>query len=153
RDARVSWPDQVLRLRVEEIAPGPDESGAPHRPAATGPDDLAYVIYTSGSTGLPKGVMIDHRAAANTILDINERFGVGPDDRVLALSSLSFDLSVFDIFGTLAAGGVVVVPEAGEARDPARWADRLAAERVTVWNSVPALMSLLVEYLRERGDS
>jgi len=75
------------------------------------PDDLAYVIYTSGSTGKPKGVMIDHKGAVNTILDINQRFNVGVDDRVLALSALEFDLSVYDIFGILAAGGAIVIPE------------------------------------------
>ena len=67
--------------------------------------DLAYVIFTSGSTGQPKGVMIDHRGALNTVVDVNQRLGTGPADRVLALSSLSFDLSVWDIFGLLAAGG------------------------------------------------
>ena len=109
------------------------------------------MIYTSGSTGSPKGVMIDHRGAVNTILDINERFGAGPGDRVLALSSLGFDLSVYDIFGVLAAGGTIVVPEPDAARDPARWAELLASKRVSIWNSVPALMGLLTEYLAARG--
>ena len=113
-----------------------------------GPEDLAYVIYTSGSTGLPKGVMIDHRGAVNTIVDINQRFGVGPADRVLALSSLSFDLSVYDIFGTLAAGGTIIMPDASATRDPAHWAELMVQEQVTVWNSVPALMEMLVEYAR-----
>ena len=49
--------------------------------------------------------MIDHRGALNTVLDVNQRFGVGPQDRVLAVSRLSFDLSVYDMFGLLAAGG------------------------------------------------
>ncbi|GAA2271146.1 hypothetical protein GCM10010430_66280 [Kitasatospora cystarginea] len=111
------------------------------------PDDLAYVIFTSGSTGLPKGVMIDHRGALNTIVDINDRFGVGADDRVLALSSLSFDLSVYDVFGPLAVGGAVVMPDAGAHRDPAAWLDLLETARVTLWNSVPALMELLVEHM------
>src|SRR5204863_375071 len=61
--------------------------------------DLAYVIYTSGSTGVPKGVLIDHRASLNTIVDINRRGAVTAADRVLALSQLSFDLSVYDLFG------------------------------------------------------
>ncbi|MEO1375821.1 MAG: amino acid adenylation domain-containing protein, partial [Cyanobacteria bacterium J06635_10] len=61
--------------------------------------NLAYVIYTSGSTGLPKGVAIDHRGAVNTIVDINQRFEIGNKDRVLAISALNFDLSVYDIFG------------------------------------------------------
>ncbi|BAU16014.1 amino acid adenylation domain-containing protein (plasmid) [Leptolyngbya sp. NIES-3755] len=110
------------------------------------PTDLAYVIYTSGSTGLPKGVMIDHQGAVNTILDINQRFQVGTHDRVFALSSLSFDLSVYDIFGTLAAGGTIVLPPARATKDPAVWSEILGREQVTLWNSVPALMQMLLEY-------
>jgi amino acid adenylation domain-containing protein len=111
-----------------------------------GPDDLAYVIYTSGSTGLPKGVMIDHRGAVNTILDINHRFGVTSEDRVLALSALNFDLSVYDIFGVLAAGGTIVMPAENALRDPVAWLELLVQERVTLWNTVPALLEMLVEY-------
>ncbi|MGK7918253.1 MAG: amino acid adenylation domain-containing protein, partial [Prochloraceae cyanobacterium] len=110
------------------------------------PEDLAYVIYTSGSTGTPKGVAIDHRGAVNTILDINRRFDINHRDRVLALSSLSFDLSVYDIFGTLAAGGSIVIPEAERAKDPTHWAELIQQDQVTVWNSVPALMQLYCDY-------
>ncbi|MFK5012185.1 AMP-binding protein, partial [Klebsiella pneumoniae] len=59
---------------------------SPQAPHTGSIGDLAYVICTSGSSGKPKGVAIDHRGAANTIEDINTRFQVGPDDRVLALS-------------------------------------------------------------------
>ena len=113
------------------------------------PEDLAYVIYTSGSTGNPKGVMIDHQGAVNTILDINRRFGVGVDDRVLALSALEFDLSVYDIFGLLAAGGAMVIPEPAPCRrkDPAHWLELINTHQVTLWNTVPALMQMLVEHL------
>jgi acyl-coenzyme A synthetase/AMP-(fatty) acid ligase/acyl carrier protein len=71
---------------------------------------------------------------------------------VLALSSLSFDLSVYDIFGPLAAGGAVVVPNASARPDPQHWAEVARRERVTIWNSVPALMDILVEHLRDRGE-
>lgn len=109
-------------------------------------EDLAYVIFTSGSTGEPKGVMIDHRGAVNTILDINKRFNITEDDSCFAISSLSFDLSVYDIFGLLAAGGSIVIPEPGETKDPSAWLTYLKDSNVTVWNSVPALMQMLVEY-------
>jgi amino acid adenylation domain-containing protein len=112
--------------------------------------DLAYIIYTSGSTGLPKGVMISHRSAVNTILDINHRWHVGPTDRVFALSSLGFDLSVYDIFGLLAAGGAIVLPAPDTERAPWEWTDPLDRHQVTVWNSVPALMEMLVEYSNGR---
>ncbi|HBT89718.1 non-ribosomal peptide synthetase [Desulfobacter sp.] len=110
--------------------------------------DLAYVIYTSGSTGKPKGVKINHRGAVNTILDINQRFNVGNHDRTLALSNLNFDLSVYDLFGTLAAGGSIVLPDADKTKDPAHWAQLMVKERITIWNTVPALMQMLVEHLR-----
>ena len=117
------------------------------------PEDLAYVIYTSGSTGTPKGVAIDHRGAVNTILDINRRFDVNQSDRVLALSSLSFDLSVYDIFGTLAAGGSIVIPQAEQAKDPAHWTELVQEHQVTVWNSVPALMQLECDYFASGASS
>jgi len=116
------------------------------------PENLAYVIYTSGSTGKPKGVAIAHRSALNTVADINQRFQVGARDRVLALSSLSFDLSVYDIFGTLATGATLVIPEAEVAKDPAHWVELVERDRVTIWNSVPALMQLFVDYLESRPD-
>jgi amino acid adenylation domain-containing protein len=115
------------------------------------PQQLAYVIYTSGSTGQPKGVMVSHAAALNTCVDINERYALTPGDRVLGLSSLSFDLSVWDVFGVLGAGGALVVPGPGDGRDPSRWRELLTEHRVTLWNTVPALMQMLVEYLE--GDS
>ncbi len=137
---RIAWPAGVTPLAVDAIEPGAA------RPApATGPDtDLAYVIFTSGSTGTPKGVMIEHRAAQNTVADINARFGIGPKDRVLGLSSLSFDLSVWDIFGILGAGGTLVLPDPDRLRDPAHWAALARRHQVTVWNSVPALMVMLL---------
>ncbi|HKU42755.1 MAG TPA: amino acid adenylation domain-containing protein, partial [Polyangiales bacterium] len=110
------------------------------------PDDLAYVIFTSGSSGTPKGVMLSHRAVRNTLDDINQRFEVGPEDRVLALSSLSFDLSVYDVFGVLGSGGCVVLPDPGSEREPGHWLELMRRERVTIWNSVPALLRLLVEH-------
>lgn len=138
-------------VRVVEIG---DDAGlaSPPRPPKRSPDDLAYVIYTSGSSGEPKGVAIDHRGAVNTVLDINHRFGIGPDDRVLALSALSFDLSVYDIFGTLAAGATIVMPDAEQSADPANLAQLVNVHGVTLWNSVPALMELLVEHVRGRPD-
>ncbi|RED45827.1 non-ribosomal peptide synthetase [Aestuariispira insulae] len=108
--------------------------------------DLAYVIFTSGSTGEPKGVMINHRGAVNTLLDINHRLSVGADDRVLAISALGFDLSVYDIFGTLAAGAALILLDPEQARDPAHWHDLIWQHDISLWNSAPALMTLLVEF-------
>ncbi|WP_433688057.1 amino acid adenylation domain-containing protein [Micromonospora carbonacea] len=142
-------PDGVTAVVVPAAAPtGPVP---PVPAAATTPTDLAYVIFTSGSTGQPKGVRISHRSAVNTVDDVATRWSVGPQDRILALSSLSFDLSVFDVFGVLGRGGSVVLPDPGAARDPERWLVMAREHQVTVWNSVPALLELLIEYCERFG--
>ncbi len=145
------WPADVRTIAVGDLAPAPLPAALPARRAA--PGDLAYVIFTSGSTGEPKGVMIEHRAALNTVLDCNERYRVGPEDRVLGLSALGFDLSVYDIFGLLAAGGALVLPEARSASDPAHLAGLIRAHGVTLWNSVPMFAQLFLEGGQEAAEA
>jgi non-ribosomal peptide synthetase component F len=145
---RVEWPEGMGVIAVDEME---WEMGTEPPARVQGVEDLAYVIFTSGSTGEPKGVMIDHRGAVNTIEDLNERYGIGRGDRVLGLSSLSFDLSVYDIFGMCGAGGAVVLPGKGMEKDPGHWQELMEQERVTVWNTVPALMQMQVEYQEGRG--
>lgn len=116
----------------------------PRTPAGgSNPEALAYVIFTSGSTGEPKGVAISHRAANNTIVDINTRHQVTESDVLLAVSSLDFDLSVYDIFGPLNAGATIVTIHENERRDAFRWAECVNVHQVTLWNSVPALAAML----------
>ena len=146
--------EQVARIDVDRL---PAAAAPP--PSTASPDDLAYVMYTSGSTGTPKGVMITHRAAANTVADVTRRFAVGEADRIFGLANLGFDLSVYDIFGTLGAGGQLVLPDPGRRADPAHWADLIGRHGCTVWNSVPAQFEMLLAYLRSEpagagvGDS
>lgn len=111
-------------------------------PMSGKPDDLAYVIYTSGSTGEPKGVEITHAAALNTVVAINERFGVDRDDRALAVSAMDFDLSVYDVFGVLGTRGALVLVGEDEWRDAHAWVRLVREARVTMWNSVPALLEM-----------
>jgi pyochelin synthetase len=148
----LEWPPGVAPIRV--VSPAAPGAGGPPagmpEGAAGSAADLAYVIYTSGSTGRPKGVMIDHRAAVNTILDVNERFAIGPADRLFGVSAFNFDLSVYDLFGAVAAGACLVYPHPEAALDPAHWLALVRDEDVTVWSSVPALMSLLVEAAERR---
>ncbi|OEJ57843.1 hypothetical protein BGM19_07560 [Streptomyces agglomeratus] len=129
-------------------AAGDAPAGTPR--ASRAPDDLAYVIYTSGSTGRPKGAMLNHRGPLNTISEINRRFDVSSDDVLFGISSLCFDLSVYDIFGALEAGATLVLPEPGRP-DPASWTRTVLERGVTVWNSVPALMQLFVEEAEGSG--
>ncbi len=114
------------------------------------PQDLAYVIYTSGSTGVPKGVVISHQSAANTILDINNRFEVNENDRLLSLSELNFDLSVYDIFGILAVGGCIVIPNAKMTKNPVYLDSLIQKHQITIWNSVPAYLAIVSEFILHR---
>ena len=107
-------------------------------------DALAYIIFTSGSTGEPKGVAMSHASAMNTIEDINRRFCITSNDSVLALSKLNFDLSVYDIFGLLSVGGTIVYPEQGHLYDADHWLECIKTKKITLWNTVPALMKMLL---------
>ncbi|MDV2992195.1 MAG: D-alanine--D-alanyl carrier protein ligase [Chroococcidiopsis sp. SAG 2025] len=144
---KLEWLPGLQRLCVdkEELA-----IAQPLQPIQS-PDDLAYVIYTSGSTGLPKGVMVTHRNVVNVVVHTNQRFNVSPQDRILALTALNHDLSVYDIFGLLSAGGTIVIPDASRVKDPSHWNELMAREKVTLWNSVPAMMEMLVDYVEQQS--
>jgi amino acid adenylation domain-containing protein len=116
------------------------------------PNSLAYVVFTSGSTGEPKGVAMAHAATLNTVLDINARSQVDSRDVVLALSALNFDLSVWDIFGTLAAGACIAMPEPHMRRDTAALLDFARQTEVSIVNAVPALVQLMMEHA-EGGEA
>lgn len=108
---------------------------------------LAYVIYTSGSTGLPKGSANEHGGVVNTLAGLNRTLGLGPADRMLAISSLNYDMSVYEILGSLLAGACVVVPPDDlEVTDPVQLRQLLVDARVTTWSSAPALLELLVNH-------
>ncbi|MEE6164230.1 MULTISPECIES: non-ribosomal peptide synthetase [unclassified Mycolicibacterium] len=122
-------------------------------PAATDPNELAYILFTSGSTGEPKGVEVTHDAAMNTIEALNGHFGVGPDDSVLALTHLESDLSVLDVFGTLAAGARVVVVDEADRRNPDRWVEQIKTHGITVLNFLPGSLEMLVETAVSTGTT
>jgi amino acid adenylation domain-containing protein len=144
----LSLPDTVQIITLDDQAL---DKQSEHMPTCrTSNDDTAYVIYTSGSTGKPKGCVIAHQAALNTVVDINRRFSVASNDKIMAISSLSFDLSVYDVFGGLAVGATLVMPES-QTPDPAIWLSLAIDHEVTIWNSVPALIEMLAEYAEETG--
>jgi amino acid adenylation domain-containing protein len=146
--AVAGWPQEAAHerprvWRLDDLAALP--GAAP--PSDAGPGDIAYVIFTSGSTGTPKGVQVCHGPVINLIAWVNQTFGFGPQDRVLFITSLSFDLSVYDIFGLLAAGGSVRVAAASELQDPRRLVEALYGEPITFWDSAPAALQQLAPLL------
>lgn len=114
------------------------------------PHSLAYIIFTSGSTGRPKGVAIQHFAVMNTLCDMINRFSLTKSDVILGLSELNFDLSVFDIFGIFSVGGKLVLPTAAENRDPKKWFELIQREKVSIWNTVPAFLSMFYEFNQDK---
>jgi len=108
-------------------------------------EELAYTIFTSGSTGKPKGVMISHENVCNTVMDINERFKVNEEDKIFAVSALNFDLSVYDVYGALSSGACIVLPKEEDRKNPSAWLDLATKNKVSIWNSVPAIVSLLCD--------
>ncbi|MFG1678311.1 amino acid adenylation domain-containing protein [Micromonospora sp. NPDC049282] len=114
------------------------------RPVA-GPDHLAYLIYTSGSTGRPKAVMIDHRAYAHHCRVIADAYGITPDERVVLLSALTFDVAMDQIAATLLAGATIVVSDP-VFWPPAELPGKLARYGVTIMEITPAYYREMLEY-------
>ncbi|MFD1355609.1 non-ribosomal peptide synthetase [Methylorubrum suomiense] len=119
-------------LDIEGEATGPVPAFAPH------PDDLAYLIYTSGSTGRPKGVMVGHGALANLLAAMASELGIDAKDRLLAVTSLSFDIAALELFLPLTAGARLRVAARAETADPRRLAALLEASEATVMQATPA---------------
>ena len=121
------------------------EQSAENLPAQAQLENLAYVIYTSGSTGRPKGVQISHGALVNLLLSMQQEPGLRSDDRLLAVTTLSFDIAALELFLPLMTGARLVLASAETARDGARLNRRLQQAGITVMQATPATWRLLLE--------
>src|SRR5215470_15732779 len=104
--------DPANVLRVDEIAAAPADTPLA---VTVGPDDAAYLIYTSGSTGRPKGVRVPHRAVVNFLASMREQPGLTAGDRVVAVTTLSFDIAVLELLLPLAVGAEVILATRDQA--------------------------------------
>ncbi|MGW7201424.1 amino acid adenylation domain-containing protein, partial [Streptomyces chryseus] len=114
-------------------------------PVRTGPGHAAYITYTSGSTGRPKGVLVEHGGIANRVSWTVNRQELGPEDRVLQKTVLTFDAAALELFAPLVAGGTVVMAPEGAEADPALLVRTVADRRVTVLQGVPSVLRLLAD--------
>ncbi|MGZ7023382.1 MAG: amino acid adenylation domain-containing protein, partial [Ilumatobacteraceae bacterium] len=130
-----------VRDAVAERDAGPLEIDASDAHGA----GVAYVIYTSGSTGRPKGVEIEHASVVNFVRSMIDEPGFGPDDVLLAVTTLSFDISVLELFVPLAVGGTVVIASRDEAVDGRRLAALIESCGATVMQATPTTWSMLFE--------
>ncbi|MFN3988345.1 MAG: amino acid adenylation domain-containing protein, partial [Rhodocyclaceae bacterium] len=109
------------------------------------PDDLAYLIYTSGSTGRPKGVRLFQRNAAGFFATLAPSFGFAPGQRLLALTTVSFDIAALELLGALAHGMTVVLADAVQARDPERIVALIEAHAIDVLQTTPTRLRMILE--------
>ncbi|MCA9654419.1 MAG: amino acid adenylation domain-containing protein [Myxococcales bacterium] len=138
-------PDQELRERAARhrlLGPGDLRPETEWSPPQVGPDDIAYLLFTSGSTGQPKAVMVAHRNIARFLDVVVERYGLGPDDRFSHMFDVTFDLSLFDLFGAWRVGGCLCCPSGTQRLAPARY---VGDSGLTVWFSVPSTGLLMKE--------
>ncbi|NLE80309.1 MAG: amino acid adenylation domain-containing protein [Rhodococcus sp.] len=141
----------IMEAARPAVVLGPDDVPGPAIPAVpdefvvreVGLDDPAYVIFTSGSTGTPKGVVMSHAAATNTVRDVRSRNRIEEDDALIPVAAMAFDLSVFDVFGVLGAGGRLICVGDLDSRDPFTWLRLIDEHQVTIWNSAPMLAEML----------
>lgn len=116
-------------------------------------EEIAYIIFTSGSTGAPKGVPITHQQAMNTLYAIQEMLALNNQDKVFALSQPTFDLAIFNVFSLLNVGGTIVIPRDSTGLNANTWLEDLNKHSVTIWNSVPAQMQILLETCEREASS
>jgi amino acid adenylation domain-containing protein len=131
----------LLDAESAEIAARPDREPAGGAEA----DDLAYLIFTSGSTGRPKAAMNSHRAIANRLYWMQQRFALTAADRVVHKTPIGFDVSVWELFWPLLQCACMVIAERGAHADVAYLRDLVIAEGATVAHFVPAVLSLFLD--------
>jgi amino acid adenylation domain-containing protein len=122
-----------------------DKASPAPLPEQAHPEDLAYVIYTSGSTGKPKGVCVPHRAVANFLVSMQQTPGLGPEDRLAAVTTLSFDIAVLELMLPLSVGAQVMLIPRETALDGIRLAALLRESGATAMQATPGLWRMLLD--------
>ncbi len=118
---------------------------ATHRAPLVTPDDLAYVMYTSGSTGKPKGVEVSHGAMVNLLLSMQQEPGFTAADKLLAVTTVSFDIAGLELYLPLISGGTVTIASREDARDPARLMTVMRESNCNVMQATPATWRSLID--------
>ncbi|MFE9249106.1 amino acid adenylation domain-containing protein [Streptomyces sp. NPDC007088] len=142
---------EAPRLALDDPSLRPSGAVRP-LPRTPHPADPAYVIYTSGSTGRPKGVVVSHGALANHMAWMGRHLGLGPDDRVLARTSSSFDASVWEVWLPLMYGAEVCLLPRGANQEPRELVSWMGRFGVTVAQFVPSHLNLVLSEAAHHAD-
>lgn len=124
---------------------GGTETDSSNIKAEIGADDLAYIMYTSGSTGRPKGVEISHGAVCNVLLSITREPGCCEADRLLAISTISFDMAVTELFLPLINGATTIIAQRHEMRDAGALLRLMKRYSITMMQGTPAVWQMLLD--------
>jgi amino acid adenylation domain-containing protein len=141
------------RLNIEQLIKQSNDSRITLKNHLIKSTDPAYIIFTSGTAGTPKGVLVNHKSVINIIEWVNKTFRISNNDKLLWITNLSFDLSVYDIFGTLAAGGILRIVNDEDRRDPKKQFDLLLNEGITFWDSAPQCLQQLTPFFYRKDST
>ncbi|EXR43892.1 AMP-binding protein [Acinetobacter sp. 1294243] len=131
----------VQNLNINEILSATTE----HKPSFNAEINRrpAYYLYTSGSTGTPKCVVLNNKATENTLQQTISEWKITADDVIMAVTPFHHDMSVFDVFASMAVGATLVVPSFEQSKNAVVWANLVDRYKVTLWSSVPAIVDML----------
>ena len=138
--------EDCKRLEIEQLMSQADRVVTTAKIVELNSSDPAYIIFTSGTTGTPKGVLVNHKSVINLVEWVNETFKISSRDKLLWITNLSFDLSVYDIFGILAAGGIIRILNDEDRQDPEKQYELLLNEGITFWDSAPQSLLQLTPF-------
>ncbi|MFZ0548312.1 MAG: amino acid adenylation domain-containing protein [Candidatus Promineifilaceae bacterium] len=146
------WPADIQFLKLE---PEQSAQGQPTTPpqSTTDPESTIYHIYTSGSTGRPKGIQIKHRNVVNFLEAMQQTPGLKPTDRLLAITTLAFDISVLELFLPLVSGSQLLIADREVVKDGERLLAMVQREKITVLQATPTTWALLIAAGWQKEDT
>jgi len=140
----LSFPESLTTIFIDQDKQAIDKQSNESVNIEYSPQHLAYIIYTSGSTGKPKGVMISHQAACNFLHSMADKPGIAENDRLLAVTTLSFDIAVLELYLPLISGATTVIASREQSMDGDELEDLIDDHDITLMQATPATWRLLM---------
>ncbi|MPR35961.1 amino acid adenylation domain-containing protein [Salmonirosea aquatica] len=134
----------VVEIEVEKALAESSRLNISEPAIAAGSNDLAYILYTSGSTGRPKGVLIEHHNVVNLLTSIIDWPGITPGDRLLGVTTISFDIAVLELFLPLLVGATLVLADTETTRDGRLLLEIIKKEKISIIQATPATYKMML---------